>query len=116
MRSILFLLLSITSAHSQQAVDKATIDRWMKELSNWGRWGKTDQAGTYNLITAAKRKAASALAKEGFAVSLARDADTVKSADNGNPFGRKILSSGVDPKPMFAMATALATTASHLLT
>ena len=103
MRSTIFLLLSITAADAQQAVDKATVDRWMKELSNWGRWGKTDQAGTYNLITAAKRKAAAGLAKEGFALSLARDADTVKSADNGNPFGRKMLSSGVDPKPMFAM-------------
>jgi hypothetical protein len=23
----------------------------MTELSNWGRWGKTDQIGTLNLIT-----------------------------------------------------------------
>src|SRR5438552_2921737 len=27
----------------------------MTELSNWGRWGKDDQAGTINLITPAKR-------------------------------------------------------------
>ena len=35
---------------------KADIEHWMTELSNWGRWGKDDQAGTINLITAAKRK------------------------------------------------------------
>ena len=29
----------------------------MTELSNWGRWGKADQIGTLNLITADKRKA-----------------------------------------------------------
>ena len=37
---------------------KEDIDRWMTELSNWGRWGKDDQAGTVNLITNAKRKQA----------------------------------------------------------
>ena len=26
-------------------VEKATLDRWMQELSNWGRWGKDDQLG-----------------------------------------------------------------------
>ena len=32
---------------------KADFERWMKQLSNWGRWGKDDQRGTVNLITAA---------------------------------------------------------------
>jgi kynurenine formamidase len=54
---------------------KADIDRWMKELSNWGRWGKDDQAGTINLITQVKRKQALALAKEGVTVSMSIDAD-----------------------------------------
>ena len=39
---------AIPSAHPQQKMDKSTVDRWMKELSNWGRWGKTDQLGTVN--------------------------------------------------------------------
>jgi kynurenine formamidase len=47
----------------------------MKELSNWGRWGKDDQAGTVNLITNAKRKQAAALVKEGISVSMSLDAD-----------------------------------------
>jgi len=43
---------------AEPSVEKATLDRWMQELSNWGRWGKDDQLGTVNLITPAKRKAA----------------------------------------------------------
>ena len=35
-------------------VTQAEFDRWKSELSNWGRWGKDDQRGTLNLITAAK--------------------------------------------------------------
>src|SRR5881396_950251 len=54
---------------------KADIDRWLKELSNWGRWGKDDQAGTINLITAAKRKHAAALVKDGVSISMSIDAD-----------------------------------------
>ncbi len=44
---------------------KADVDRWMTELSNWGRWGKDDQLGTLNLITPAKRRGAAALVKDG---------------------------------------------------
>ena len=54
---------------------KDDIDRWMTELSNWGRWGKDDSAGTVNLITPAKRKQAAALVKEGISVSMSLDAD-----------------------------------------
>jgi hypothetical protein len=44
-------------------VTQAEYDRWRAELSNWGRWGKDDEMGTLNLITPAKRKAATALVK-----------------------------------------------------
>jgi kynurenine formamidase len=54
---------------------KADIERWMKELSNWGRWGDTDQAGTINLITPAKRKQAAALVRDGISVSMSLMAD-----------------------------------------
>ncbi len=54
---------------------KDDIDRWMTELSNWGRWGKDDQAGTVNLITPAKRKQAAALVREGISISMSLDAD-----------------------------------------
>ena len=59
-----------SSAHH---TTRADIDRWMTELSNWGRWGKDDQVGTVYLITAAKRKEAAALVKDGVAFTLALD-------------------------------------------
>ncbi len=86
-------------------VDRAGIERWMKELSNWGRWGATDQMGAVNLITPETRRAAAGLVKEGFSVSLSRDADGVAAADNSRPFGHKMISSGVDTNAMFAMDT-----------
>jgi kynurenine formamidase len=65
---------------------KADVDRWMTELSNWGRWGKEDQLGTLNLITPAKRKEAAAMVKEGYPVSLAHPVLKEKAADNFSPF------------------------------
>ena len=66
---------------------KEDVDRWMTELSNWGKWGKDDQAGTINLITPAKRKAAAALVKEGVSVSASLDADLPKEGSTGVPLG-----------------------------
>jgi kynurenine formamidase len=74
----------------RQTLTKADVERMMAELSNWGRWGKTDQLGAVNLITAAKRKAAAALVQEGYAISMARDTDTKKDIDNGSPFIEKM--------------------------
>jgi len=70
---------------TQLLVTQAEYERWETELSNWGRWGEDDELGTLNLITAAKRKQALALAKEGFSVSLARDANATKEVDNPCP-------------------------------
>ncbi|MGI8743790.1 MAG: cyclase family protein [Bryobacteraceae bacterium] len=81
----------VATPQTDHQVTKADIDRWMTELSNWGRWGKDDQIGTLNLITPAKRKQALALVKEGYAVSLAHDLDTEKSADNPIPFVHTVL-------------------------
>ncbi len=80
-----------TAGHN---VTQADMDRWKKELSNWGRWGKDDEKGTLNLITPAKRKQAAALVKEGLAVSLARDAATEKDVDNPQPYENVMISDG----------------------
>jgi kynurenine formamidase len=77
-------------------VAPAEYERWKKDLSNWGRWGKDDQIGALNLITPAKRKQAAALVKEGFSVSMAADADTAKAVDNPNPYELKMLTIGSD--------------------
>jgi kynurenine formamidase len=77
-------------------VTQTEYDRWKKELSNWGRWGRDDQLGALNLITAAKRRAAAALVKDGVSVSLAADADTSKAVDNPNPYEHQMLAIGSD--------------------
>ena len=83
------------AAESSHSVSQAQFDKWKKELSNWGRWGKDDEKGTLNLITPEKRKAAAALVKDGVSVSLARDADTEKSIDNSQPYEHAM--NGVNP-------------------
>ena len=71
---------------------EAQLDRWMKELSNWGRWGKDDQLGAVNTITPEKRKQAAALVRTGEAVSLAHDIDTTtqQASEFQQPYLRKM--------------------------
>ncbi len=87
--------LSQTTASSHN-VTPEQYERWKKELSNWGRWGKDDEIGTLNLITPAKRRQAAALVKEGVSVSLAGDVDTVKAVDNPTPYEVTMLGIGSD--------------------
>lgn len=82
------------SAQNSHSMSKADVDRDMKELSNWGRWGKDDQLGAANLITAAKRKQARNEVKEGFTVSLSHNYLTERSADNTNPFEHRMGPTG----------------------
>lgn len=72
---------ALQGSQSHPLVTQAEYERWQVELSNWRRWGNDDEMGTLNLITPAKRRAAAALVKEGFTVSLASDASTQKSVD-----------------------------------
>jgi len=89
-------------SRSQEPVTVETIETWMEELSNWGRWGKEDQMGTLNLITPAKRKEAARLVKEGVSVSLSRPADKVKGIENPSPWGQEMRGVG---SGAFAMDT-----------
>jgi kynurenine formamidase len=88
--------LSAEEAASRPVVSKAEYDRWHKELSNWGRWGPNDKDGALNLITPAKRKQVLALAKEGFAVSLASDVPTQKSDTTPCPAQWEMISLSSD--------------------
>lgn len=65
-------------------------ERWMTELSNWGRWGKDDELGAANLVTATKRKQALALAKTGETVSLSHNPIMDKAADANDPLAHTI--------------------------
>lgn len=82
---------------------KAEVDHWMTDISNWNRWGKSDQMGTVNLITPAKRRQAAALVTEGVPISLGHNTDAKKAADNGSPFKLKMLFTGAHPTGQFVV-------------
>src|SRR5947209_7319438 len=94
---VLPLAALMLSAQSPRRLTKADIDRWMTELSNWGRWGKSDQMGAMNLITPAKRKQAAALVRSGVSVSLSRTAETEAAPDNSSPFVHLMTATGESP-------------------
>src|ERR1700730_13576641 len=94
---VLLMTSRLAQTQSGHTVTAAMIDQWMTELSNWGRWGKQDQMGAVNLITPAKRKQAAALVREGISVSLARNTESEKAADNDSPFGHTMTSTGKNP-------------------
>ena len=97
--AVLHAVASAQGAAARPFVTESEFNRWRQELSNWGRWGKDDQAGALNLITAAKRREAAGLVKDGTTVSLAVDVNEVKSADNQNPYERVVTAVG----PPYAM-------------
>ena len=110
----LLLLSASLGAQTRPAArptSTADFERWMKELSNWGRWGKADEIGTLNLITPASRQAAAKLVRDGVAISLSRDADKEKSADNSRPYVQEMLSSS--EKPGTEIFTDMLTVAPH---
>ena len=102
----LCLLFTVTADVFAQAPPKMTsddVDRLVKELSNWGRWGKDDQLGTLNLITPQKRQQAAKLVRRGVSVSLARNAETTEAADNPRPFKQEMLAFGKGSTGQWAM-------------
>src|SRR3954469_6561465 len=68
----------------------AEFDELFQRVSNWGRWGKDDQLGSANLVTAAKRKQAIAVGKNGISGSLAHNPLTERAEDNENPLERSM--------------------------
>lgn len=95
----LSLLLACSSNENiiaREIVTKKTVDTWMVELSNWSRWGAKDELGALNLITPEKRVYAASLVERGISVSLARNVETKKAADNPNPFIFEMTATGVD--------------------
>src|SRR5580698_1241152 len=95
---LVFLLFGAVLAPAQTGhkMTKADIDRWMTELSNWGRWGKDDQLGALNLITPEKRREAAALVKDGFSMSLAHNVIKTKVLDSP-AFEHHMIGTGLTP-------------------
>jgi len=71
-------------------VSRAQFDQLIQENNNWGRWGKDDQLGTLNLITAAKRRDAATLVRDGVSISMAMEMNKQKDALNQNPFEHEV--------------------------
>jgi kynurenine formamidase len=97
--SLLFAGPLAIAAQPRDPVDVPTVERWMKELSNWGRWGKDDRLGAINLITPEKRKAAARLVVDGVSVSLAHDVLETESPDNPAPFEHTMTATGGPENP-----------------
>jgi kynurenine formamidase len=100
MRFVLVLAVAailVAQAPPPRAMSNSEFEGMMKELSNWGRWGKADERGTLNLMTPASRLAASKLVREGVAISMSREADKEKAVDNGRPFVHEMLTSSEKP-------------------
>ena len=79
------------AAQSAAEVTAATVEQWMADLSNWGRWGEDDQAGTLNLITPEKRTAAAGLVSAGLPVSLSHTYLTEADVEATSPVGYEML-------------------------
>ena len=81
-------MVPVLRAQQQSGLSMVQVDKWMSDLSNWGRWGKDDQRGTLNLMTPAVRKEALKLVREGVSVSLAHTIEKTQAADNPRPLGQ----------------------------
>jgi kynurenine formamidase len=74
-----------TLESARQRLTKSQFDQLFRQVSNWRRWGKEDQLGTLNLITAERRRDAAQLVKTGVSVSLARNLNEQSAIDNPTP-------------------------------
>lgn len=73
-------LLSIAGVINAQLVrNDADVEKLLPSLSNWGKWGKEDQLGTLNYLSAQRTAAAAKLIKTGRSVGLARHTDILKT-------------------------------------
>ena len=82
------------AAATRKPTNAAEFDEMIREISNWGRWGKDDELGTANLVTDAKRRQAAALVKTGIAVGLGASLRLGKLVDqNSIPFERRMTKS-----------------------
>ena len=89
--AVMLFVAPNASAQLRRPMTIADVEGLVTELSNWGRWGKDDQLGTLNLITAEKRREAARLVREGISVSLARNVEKRQTSDNPNPFVHTML-------------------------
>ena len=73
------------AASPQHQCNRADFDALFSEISNWGRWGPEDEAGTLNHLTQESVARAAAVVGVGRTVSLAHDLDPHPGPDNTKP-------------------------------
>jgi kynurenine formamidase len=81
-------------ADATPAPTEAELDELFDRLSNWGRWGESDERGMLNHLTPAHRKAAAQLVEDGLSISLAHDLGVAPSAENPYPAQHHMLAAG----------------------
>lgn len=83
---------------TKSAPPETEVMTYFDRLSNWGRWGADDQAGTLNLITPEKRREAAGLVRDGISVGCARPILTESHAlDVMRPPLHTMMSTGETP-------------------
>lgn len=75
-------------------ISEAQVREFFTTLSNWGKWGPTDQLGALNYITPEKRKQAATLVQEGYAVSLSLPLATQPGPNNPTPVMHLMMQTG----------------------
>lgn len=99
--NLLLLTLFLTETHvtaqvgdDVDQVSATTLQEWEQELSNWGRWGPDDQAGTLNLLTPGNKIEASRLVKQGISLSLSMPMSKEAGVNNGDPLIHSLGTAG----------------------
>jgi kynurenine formamidase len=72
------------------------VEAYFQTLSNWGRWGASDELGTLNLMTDATRLAGAGLIRSGRIVACGRQISPTYSLDNPEPMLHHMITSGAD--------------------
>ena len=70
---------------NRQAPSREEVLGYLKDDTNWGRWGPDDQKGAVNMVDDAKRLRAASLVKTGRAVSLSREFPVTPAPNNPTP-------------------------------
>ncbi len=81
------MALRLTSAEAKGLLEKC---------NNWGRWGKEDQRGALNFITAKQVARAGKLVAAGETVSCALALAVLPAADNPTPVTHLMVQTGAD--------------------
>jgi kynurenine formamidase len=66
-------------------VSSAEFKELFEAVSNWGRWGESDQRGALNYLTADRIRAAAGLVRSGETISLSLPLNTTVGIDNPAP-------------------------------